>query len=286
MKYPTCLPRPLVVLLLVLFWATFATRPPAVDIVLETLATTTHPGLGSFGEENPAADSNGLRLQEIVEHAAAVFADAFEDAHSIEIAYWWDQDLASGGQSIPSQIIEVNGRVTQAAMQFSANSTWFIDDTPSNDSEFDLSQVLFNFGDRALSGAQQTARFTGSPPDFFEVGFNGPVTDPAAQGVSDLLTVVFQEMGHSLGMNAGFSEVTGGGVGEVDDGDYDVASNLVGGASMAMLPRGVAPDPLDHLAGNDAVIATLSNGERTHPSAADDFAIAATMNFVNIDLPR
>ena len=39
---------------------------------------------------------------------------------------------------------------------------------------------------------------------------------------------------------------TGGGTGEVDDGDYDADTNWVRGNVMDMLPRGTGNDPLDH----------------------------------------
>lgn len=55
---------------------------------------------------------------------------------------------------------------------------------------------------------------------------------------------------------------------------------------MDMLPRGATPDPLDHLAGNDAVMSNLSSNERTRPSTADFFAIALTQDWTNLDLPR
>ncbi len=266
-----------------------------INIIWESLNQSTHPGdLSGFDQEPPGTDPTSALLLDILEETEAVFEDAFEDSATIRITYWWDADMTGAGQSIPALIFEdPAGTLTHAIVRFNPNRNWFIDPTPEDDSEYQLEPVLYSFGTNTLTPNQQTNRFGGSPPSVFEAGFNGPAVsggpaDNNANGPQlDLLTVAFQEVCHSIGMNAGFSGVTNGsGTGEVDDGDYDVAPVLVGGASMTMTPRNAAPDPLDHLAGNDAVMGTLNSDERTRPSVADYFAIAAVQGWTNIDLPR
>ena len=268
----------------------------ALNIIFEPLSATTHPqildGTFSFDAENPAFDPNAAGLLSILQQTEAVYQDAFEDAATIRITYWWDADMTfCCGQSIPAMMREDgNGNLTHAVVRFNPTVAYYIDPTPGNDSEYTMQQVLYNFGPNALTGMQQTQRFTGNVPNVFEAGYNGAVVPggPADGGLRDLLTLAFQEVGHSLGMNAGFTGVTNGSnTGEADDGDYDVNSNFVNGNVMAMLPRGGTQDPLDHLFGNDAVMASLSIGsERTRPSAADFFAIAAAQGWTQIDLPR
>jgi hypothetical protein len=267
-----------------------------INIILEPLSATTHPqildGTFIFDEEPPAFDPASAGLQSILQHIESVYEDAFEDPQTIRITYWWDADMTfCCGQSIPAMMREdANGNLTHAVVRINPTVAYYIDPTPANDSEYTMAQRLYNYGPNAITPAQQAARFTGAVPAVFEAGYNGPVNPagPAGGGLRDLLTLAFQEMGHSIGMNAGFTGVTNGSnTGEVDDGDYDVAPNLVNGAVMAMLPRGTSPDPLDHLVGIDAVMGNLSIGsERTRPSTADFLAIAAAQNWTQIDLPR
>nr|MBA3480396.1 hypothetical protein [Pirellulales bacterium] len=268
----------------------------AINIILEALSATTHPqildGTFSFDEEPPAFDATSAGLLSTLQEIEGVFEDAFEDAQTIRITYWWDADMTfCCGQSIPAMMREdVNGNLTHAIVRINPTVPYYIDPTPSVDTEFTMAQRLYSFGPNAINPAQQAARFTGAVPAVFEAGYNGAVVPggPADGGLRDLLTLAYQEMGHSIGMNAGFTGVTNGSnTGEVDDGDYDVAPALVNGAVMAMLPRGGTQDPLDHLVGNDAVMANLSIGsERTRPSTADFLAIAAAQNWTQIDLPR
>jgi hypothetical protein len=276
--------------------ATTSPRATALNIIFEPLSATTHPqildGTFNFDAENPAFDANATGLLNILQQTEAVYEDAFEDADTIRITYWWDADMPfCCGQSIPSMMREDgNGNLTHAVVRFNPTVAYYIDPTPANDSEYTMDQVLYNFGPNALTPTQQTQRFTGNVPNVFEAGYNGAVVPggPADGGLRDLLTLAFQEVGHSLGLNAGFTGVTNGSMtGEGDDGDYDVNPNFVNGNVMAMLPRGGAQDPLDHLFGNDAVMASLSiSSERTRPSAADFFAIASTQGWTQIDLPR
>lgn len=272
-------------------------RPAAaLDIIFEPLSATTHPQIVddtfTFDAENPAFDPAAAGLLSILQHIEDVFEDAFEDPATIRITYWWDADMTfCCGQSIPALMREDdNGNLTHSVVRFNPTVAYYIDPTPANDSEYTMDQVLYSFGGNTLTPTERTQRFTGNVPGVFEAGYNGSVVPGSAAdgGLRDLLTLAFQEVGHSLGMNAGFVGVTNGNMnGEVDDGDYDVNSNFVNGNVMAMLPRGGTQDPLDHLFGNDAVMASLSIGsERTRPSTADYFAIAAAQDWTQIDLPR
>jgi len=261
----------------------------ALNIIWESLSASTHPDnpAGTFDEEPPAFDPVSAGLLDILEEVEREFEAAFEDVATIRITYWWDADPnMPTGQSIPAWIEEnPTGTLTHAVIRFKSTLGYFIDPTPENDSEYAMQQSLYNFGSNSLTPGQQAARFTGNVPDLFEAGYNGAENANLSR---DLLTLAFQEVGHSLGMNAGFSGVTNGnGTGEVDDGDYDVNTSWVRGNVMDMLPRGGMQDPLDHLAGNDAVMGSLGiSSERTRPSVADFFAIALTQNWTNIDLPR
>ncbi len=268
-------------------------RVHALNIIWEPLNASTHPGnpAGTFAQELPTdMDYFPGVLLNTLEETEREFEAAFVDPATIRITYWWDADMTSGGQSDPAWIVESGGAVTFATVRFNSTRNFYYDPTPEDDSEFNMSQVQYNYGPNALPLADQTARFTGNVPDLFEAGYNGDAVamGPADGQGLDLLTLAFQEVGHSLGMNAGFSGVTnGGGTGEVDDGDYDVDTNWVRGNVMDMLPRGTGNDPLDHLFGDDAVMSSFDGSDsRTRPSAADFFAIALTEDWTNVDLPR
>ena len=268
----------------------------AINIILEPLSATTHPkildGTFSFNAEPPAFDPTSAGLLSILNSIAADYEDVFEDAATIRITYWWDADMTfCCGQSIPALMREDGaGNLTHSIVRINPTVAYYIDPTPTIDTEYTMAQRLYSFGPNAITPAQQAARFTGNVPAVFEAGYNGPVVPngPADGGLRDLLTLAYQEMGHSIGMNAGFTGVTNGSnTGEVDDGDYDVNPAFVNGNIMAMLPRGVSPDPLDHLVGSDAVMANLNtSSERTRPSTADYLAIAASQGWTQIDLPR
>ncbi|MEO2045622.1 MAG: hypothetical protein ABGX16_03495 [Pirellulales bacterium] len=276
------------IFLILVLWVSVS-QAHALDIIWEPLSNSSHPDnpAATFDEEPPLFDSVSAGLLNILNEVEREFEAAFNDAATIRITYWWDDDMGfCCGQSIPSWIEEnPTGTLTHSVIRFDSTVNYFIDSTPENDSEYDMAQVQYNYGPNALFPPTQAARFTGNVPDLFEAGYNGTENSDLSR---DLLTLAFQEVGHSLGMNAGFSGVTnGGGTGEVDDNDYDVNTNWVSGNVMDMLPRGSTPDPLDHLAGNDAVMGNLSiSSERTRPSAADFFAIALTQDWTNVDLPR
>jgi hypothetical protein len=265
----------------------------ALNIIWEPLAASTHPGdlADDFDQELPTdSDYFAGVLLNTLEEVEREFEAAFDDAATIRITYWWDADMTSGGQSSPDWIVENNGTVTYAGVRFNSTRNFYYDPTPEDDSEFAMAQVLYDYGPNSLVSQNLAPHFTGSIPDLFEAGYNGDaIEDGPADGEGlDLLSLAFQEVGHALGMNSGFSGVTNGNnTGEVDDNDYDVDTNWVMGNVMDMLPRGTGNDPLDHLFGNNAVMSSFDGSDsRTRPSVADFFAIALTENWTNVDLPR
>ena len=261
----------------------------AIEIIFEPLNQTTHPlivdGTWSFTANNPGYDSDASGLANILDHVKDVYEVAFQDSQTIRITYWWDEDMTAGGQSIPALIFEnPEGTLTHAVVRFNATRTFYVDPTPWEDNLFpNMTQRLYDFGPGALAPADQAARFTGDVPAVFEAGFWGSaVADSDADGVTDLLSLAFHEVGHSLGMNAGFSGLQD----QIANGQFDMDPNWVRGAVMGLLPRGVNPDPLDHLAGNDAVMGFLSGSRRTRPSVADYLGIASSQGWTIGDLPR
>ena len=121
----------------------------ALNIIWEPLGASTHPGdpAGTFNQELPT-DSDffpGVLLNTL-EEVKREFEAAFDDAATIRITYWWDANMTSGGQSDPAWIVESNGAVTYATVRFNSTRNFYYDPTPENDSEFAMSQVLYNYG--------------------------------------------------------------------------------------------------------------------------------------------
>ena len=146
---------------------------------------------------------------------------------------------------------------------------------------------------RNCLGGQPTDWYNagGGVPATFETAFTGtaPVGSPAA-GASDMLSLVFHEMGHSLGMSSGIPLT----VTETNDGDYDFNSAWLFGGTLAAdnvdqadgLRRPYrrrqqldVSEPVDPGSGGSA-------GVRKLPSHADLFAMAAGHQYTTLDVPR
>ncbi len=270
------------------------THALALNIILTPLSATNHPTLGSFNAENPSFDADGSKLLTILEHVASRYEDVFETTHTLEITWWWDADMTFTGQSIPSQVIsDTNGRVLQSTLRFNPNSSYFLDPTPQDNSEFNMQQILF----QDLSASDQGDRFGGNTPSVFEAGYKGaPVgnvlVNPSGGTLADMVTLAFHEMGHAIGMSSGLPSVTNGAnTGEADDLDFDLDPNKVNGNVMDVKVREFANPsatngPRAHLAGVDAVMGTIPRGNRILPSATDMLAIAVAGQYGTVDLPR
>lgn len=179
-----------------------------------------------------------------------------------------------------------NGRVTKANLLFDINRDWYIDPTPGQDEEFNLSQTLFEGTDGS--------DYAGDPPELLEVGYRGKATTSAAQGRFDLLTTAMHELGHALGIPP-MQPTIGQPVPDLDretlDGDYDFISSMVGGRSAGVIAAS-GVDFLnitipDHIAPAQALMAPgHGQGVRVLPGATDALAAARTHRYSQIDLLR
>ncbi len=265
----------------------------ALNIVFTPLSQNNNPQISGVSADFNPQDVSGNGLLTVLNHVGDVYERVIDDPGTVEITYWWD-DISLVGQSSPSWIVENNGRVTMSGVRFNSDLVgnfglpWFIDSTPAQDEEFDMNQRLF----RDLPANTQDARYLGDTPDLFEAAFSGGANGNAPGGnFFDLVTVAFQEVGHALGMNAGFSNVSNNSnTGEGDDFKFDLPTGWVHGDTMALKARGFsnpnAGDGKDHIVGNDVVMGGVNGRQRNRPSAADILSIAVTGNYNSPDLPR
>ncbi len=260
-------------------WLSMAATPAAaINIVLNFDA-----GMS----DSPSFDPDGSKLTDMMQAAESYWQDIIEDVHTLTINYWWDDlDDASGTLGKHGLVSQADGRETEANVRLDTQTggverLWFFDTTPSNDSEYAMQQTLW----RDLTGAQVANWFNGTAPEVFEVGYRGNATagaPAAAQNGYDALSTAIHEIGHALGMS-GDNDST---VAETGDLDYDTAANLLDGTSV-----GIVVDAADDVAHIEDGVALMcggcgGTGFRRRASAADVFAMAATSDWIDIDLAR
>ena len=245
-----------------------------------TPALTINLTFDSDASDLPTFDSTGTLLAAIIQASADYWEDIIHDAGTLDINYYYD-DLSDANGTLASHVnlATSGGKPTEARIRFDtqingSERNWYFDPTPTNHSEYDLQQTLY----RDLAAADQTNWFTGSPPDLLEVGYRGGLSETApaaANGAYDIFSTAIHELGHAVGLTGNVSSA------EYADGDYDVPTNLVGGAVM-----GIQGDA--HI---DPRIALMCSGcgatnLRRIPTATDIFAAATGSSWTNLDLYR
>jgi len=232
--------------------------------------------------ENPTYDPNGTQLQALMGAVETYWEDIMKcnSTWTLTVNYGYE-DLT--GSTLASHSNEdwwpfPDHPEECKIVVDSSDRTWYIDQTPFDNSEYTMSQTLY----RGLSAANKTAYYNGTPPDVLEERYVGSANGsvPAAASEIDMFSVLLHEMGHGLGMTGNYAS------GETGDEDYDFASALVWGATAAA--RCYASDNVYHLAANTLMYPTIGDGVRRLPSATDVFAIqdGGDWSTTGIDLKR
>ena len=226
-------------------------------------------------------------LNNLMNYAGSYYGDIFEDFHELQINFWYEDingDFLGFNTPVdadipgdPAQrIIEANIRIDTHWPNGTLRD-WFIDFTPSDDSEFEMQQTLW----RDISPMQRQNwynDFGNGIPDTFEVGYRGDaVNGGPADGAVDMLTVVLHEIGHSLGI-PDYNPVA------QDDFDYDYNPDFVFGEFLAAV---VEPGQDDHLFNPHALMKpSIGGSQRERPSHTDLFAMASGNDYFSLDVPR
>ncbi len=263
-----------------LFAATLASPVAAINIVLN---------FDPIQSEAPSFDPTRSGLISLFQHAESFYQDVFEDTHTLTINYWYE-DLSNNTLGVHNLISQSGGRETVANIRIDtrvgtggATRGWFIDSTPTTDTEFNMQQTLW----RDLTASQRSDWYNfGSSPDTFEVGYTGNATATAAMNVTDMLSVVMHEVGHALGMSSANLST----IGETADGDYDFNSAFIFGNTLAVETANNSGDDglnIAHLENTNTLMTpSVSQGLRRLPSHSDLLAMASGHNYVNLDVPR
>lgn len=237
-------------------------------------------------------DPTGAGAIAAVEAAASHWEDLIEDAHNmtLNVSYYVNDGMGNGvcGNGVAtacapavSSMVTANGfdRTTEGNLFLFANRNWYIDPTPTQNSEFNLSQTIYS----DLSMAEQTAGFDGTNliPQL-EVGYRGlrNFSDPNASEAVDMVSTALHEIGHHLGVTNQLDSALDE---QDDDADFDFPTALISGKNMAA--KSVANF---HLVDAFPLMSNVGSplGERRFPTATDVLAAAAGSGWTQIDLKR
>jgi hypothetical protein len=282
----------------------FARSLCAVIVIMGTVAHSSPSRAVTFNftynagvSSPPANDLSGTALVAMMQDAADIWSDIILDNWTINVELRWQVPTLGNNFSGQMQLFqahpgnmnnepaEQNNRAVWTVIRMNPNRNWWIDPTPQNNSEFNMGQTLY----RDLTATQQNAWYNGTVPNLMEVGFQGAANAGAQiliddNNARDLLTVAVHELGHTVGIGG-----TQAATNETNDGDYDIPSQLVGGANIDALIDSPGNNHINPSAtGGSPVLMCVCGlgGGRRLPSAIDVFAGITSANWSNVRLPR
>lgn len=239
-------------------------------------------------DENPDFDPNGTALMAIAQAAAARWERLIpgDDVHIVDVSW---SDLNDGQLGLWKFDPFGNNNVY---FDSSSVTDWFIDASPSSDSEFDFGDPLdFDSGPGSyLAGEEPNPFYFESdrpdPPHMLEIAYFGNGITGSANEDFDLLSVVMHELGHELGV-----------AGDELSGRYPLDADHVLGINGIEVIEGNCEGTGDdgfgyceehgHVAPPLALMSPItSSGVRTLPSAVDVLVAARDSNYEDVDLVR
>ncbi|MBN1909150.1 MAG: PEP-CTERM sorting domain-containing protein [Pirellulales bacterium] len=248
----------------------FGGRPAmAVDLVMT---------FNSGSSAAPSYDSDGSKLTALMSAVETYYEDIFEASGTLNVEFYYQNiDVLA----VHNNLATSGGKPTSCRIRVDTNRTWYFDETPFDNSEYNMSQMLA----RDLTSTEISDYYNGTPNDFLEVSYMGGADWGSAPWDCiigyDLFGLLLHEMGHGLGMtgNVAYGEVS-------SDNDYDFDPDLMWGGSAAA--ECYASDNRYHLDVETTMYPYSTWGERRLPSATDILSIETTCNWgdTTIDLKR
>lgn len=212
----------------------------------------------------PPATTGGGSLDGIFRAAADLWEQAIADEHVVTISYGW-APLPPEFGAWQGLSAEQGGHLTGSSI-FASNqpfTMWFLDPTPYDDAEF--------------GALVETSGNLGGDAGPINVGRELPALAPEAVGRYDLLSVMFHEIGHALGLTEGFSLM----LAETDDWDVDLREPLpYAGAAIPFYTNGEHHLTIPTASMNPE----FERGRRRLVSAADILAAAQVNGWTQVDL--
>ena len=260
-------------------------------LVSLTVSTSAHainivPVFNNVDNETPGFDIFNQGLADLMDYAEVYYQDMIEDpGYTLTLNFWYE-DLEDNFLGFYNTVSTSGGRVTEGNIRIDTRvgnggvfRDWYIDSTPASDGEFEMDKILFD----DLTGLQKSdyIDWVGAP-DALEVGYRGSaVSGGAAHLKYDMLSTLLHEVGHALGIR--------GGATENDDDDYDINPIFNFGHSMAaeIDSDTDGPDPGHMKPGTLLMCGGCGSANvRRRPSHFDIFAMATSLGFTQIDVPR
>jgi hypothetical protein len=231
----------------------------AIDIVMN---------YNSSASDNPSDDSNASKLISLMSAAETYYEDIFTASGTLNVEFYYYEFDNSSTLGRHNNLTTSGGKPTSCRIRLDNDRWWFYDDTPFENSEYDISQTLV----KDMSSPDNY--YNGTVPDYLEYSYKGSSNGSEGfwhQFEHDMWSVILHEMGHALGMTANVAGT------EASDNEYDFHPDLVWGNNTKA--EVYASDNRYHLEANTMMNPTISMGKRVLPSATDIFAIETAANW-------
>lgn len=147
----------------------FVEQAMAINIVMDFKTGST---------EYPDFDPTGSQLIALRGAVETYYQDIFEESdHTLTVEFYYDT-LDGGTLAVHRNLRTSGGQPTKCRIRFDTDRNWFIDDSPLDNSEFNMQQKLY----QDLNSTQQGDWFNGNTPDLLEVTHKGQAfsTAPSA----------------------------------------------------------------------------------------------------------
>lgn len=196
-------------------------------------------------QNHPAYDPDGANLAAIAQAAATIW----ESLRPGNETYHWNihwEDFEDGNTLAVANSFD-------GSIRFKTNHSWFLDATPLENEEFQ--PFSSSYVDGLSSGEKDLWFVNTDPPDELEYGYHaGAITGGAADGLTDLLTVMLHEMGHLSGIT--YNDFAP---------DVPIPSQWIGFRTGVKVKR----EDDGHIIPDESLMDPFIEGGRTLPSALD-----------------